>query len=130
MSDGENKSVEVQPQAACPPQARRTRMILFALLALAVVGLIVDQIARKKAYAAFEMLNSKMGPEKKINPITRDEVHQLMGREPDDDGDPEDAYESFTWQGAIRPHRVYVQYRSGKIALLKDVSQNDPLVAP
>ena len=101
------------------------RIVLFALLAVAVVGLIVDQLARKNAQAAFENVNGAMGAEGSLEDVTRDQVHKLIGRDPDDDGDADDNFESFSWQGALKPQVLYVEYRPGTDHVLKDVSLNE-----
>ena len=107
------------------PLLMPVRIVLFALLAVTVVGLIVDQIARKNAQASYENVNAAMGAEGSLEQLTRDQVHKLIGRDPDDDNDAADNFESFSWQGALKPQVLYVEYRPGTDHVLKDVSLNE-----
>ncbi len=107
------------------PYLLPVRIVLFTLLAIGIVGLIFDQMARRKASEAFQKLNAQLGSDQKLNEVTRDEVHALVGRAPDEDGDPNDASETYTWQGALKPQTLYVQYRHGGDPALKDVSLNE-----
>lgn len=101
------------------------RIVLFALLAVGIVAFIFDRLARHKANEAFQKLDAQLGPEQRLNAITRDEVHKLIGRAPDDDGDPDDVFETYTWQGAFKPQILYVEYRPGSETVLKDISLNE-----
>lgn len=113
------------------PMLMPVRIVLFALLALAIVGLIVDQVSRRNAQAAFDAVDNAMGKEGKLEDVNRDEVHKLIGRAPDDDSDPDDNFETFSWQGALKQHVVYIEYRPGTEHVLKDVSLNEkPLNFP
>ena len=42
----------------------------------------------------------------------------------DDDGNPDDVEERFTWQGVPYKHTVYVTYSKGADPRLKDISLN------
>jgi hypothetical protein len=101
-----------------------SRIVLFVLLAIMIGALVVDQRARRSSKAAYDALQTALGDEKKISEVKRDEVHRLVGVAPDDDGDPDDVYEQYTWQGAPYKQTVYVVYWSGKSPTLKDVSLN------
>lgn len=126
MTDDLESIPETPPVKARHPLVTPVRIILFALLAVAIAGLIVDRMARKSANEAFLKLDGKLGPEQKLNAITKEEVQAIVGRAPDDDDDAEDGLETYTWQGALKQQILYVQYRQGKEAVLKDVSLNDP----
>ncbi len=43
---------------------------------------------------------------------------------PDDDGNPDDVEERFSWQGVPYKHTVYVTYSKGADPRLKDISLN------
>jgi hypothetical protein len=87
-------------------------------------ALIVDQRARHASQDAFASLQKALGDEKNITTVKREEVHQLLGREPEDDGEPNDVYEEYSWQGVPRKQTVFVVYWPGKVPTLKDVSLN------
>jgi hypothetical protein len=125
MADDDLDSIPEKPRKQQNSLLMPLRIVLFALLAVAIAGLIIDQIARQKANATFNAVNSALGTDGKLEVITRDEVHKIVGRAPDDDDDAGDAFETFTWQGALKPQVLYVQYRRGKEAVLKDVSLNE-----
>ena len=101
------------------------RIVLFALLGVAIIGLIFDQLARRRAQAAFDAVNDAMGEEGKLVDLSREDVRNLMGRAPDDDGDAEDVFETFSWPGALKSQVIFVEYRHGDEKLLKDVSLNE-----
>jgi hypothetical protein len=121
-----------EPRKSSKPEGKKSpvlKIALFAVLALMIGALIVDQQARHASQAAFDALNTALGDEKKMNQptVTRDEVHRLVGREPDDDGNPDDATEQFTWQGVPYKHIVYVGYYPGKVKYMKDVYKKNTL---
>jgi hypothetical protein len=103
------------------------RIVLFACLGVAIVALVIDQMARKSASAAFQALDAKLGLDHERADVSRDEVHKIVGRDADKDKDAEDAFEVYTWQG-VRPQSLYVLYRQGVEDgwFLNDVSLNEP----
>lgn len=117
---------QTEPVKQKTPLLFPSRIILLALLAVAIGGLVVDQLAKRSAQAAFDAVDAAMGKEGTLNDVSRDEVRKLIGREPSDDSDPEDLCETYSWQGGLKQHKVFVQYRPGKEGLLKDVSLNEP----
>ena len=126
MTDAEFESAAPKVAKKRHPLQTPIRIILFAVLAIFIVALIVDRQARSNANTAFQALNDKLGPEQKLNEISRDEVQKIIGRGPDADDDAQDTSESYSWRGAFRSQVLYVQYRPGNNALLKDVSLNEP----
>jgi hypothetical protein len=124
----ENPNATVQEAAKQPSSLRNAvRIILFAGLAVAIVALVVDQMARRASSAAFQALDAKLGLDHERTDVSRDEVHKIVGRAPDADGNPDDPFEVYTWRG-VRPQSLYVIYRQGvdNALLLSDVSLNDP----
>jgi hypothetical protein len=121
----ESRSTADRPKANSPKRLSLTRIVLFLLLALMVGALVLDQRARRESQAAFEVVTKALGDDKKMKSVPRDEVHRLLGREPDDDGEPDDAYEKYSWQGVPRKQTVFVVYWSAKEPTLKDVSLNE-----
>jgi hypothetical protein len=130
-STGEVSQSTGQRRAAAKPKRPMLspmRIILFVLLAIMIGALIVDQRARHASQAALDDLNNALGKEGSISSVTRDEVHRLTGRAPDDDGNLDDAFERFSWQGVPYKHTVYVTYWGGtKRPLLKDASKVNEL---
>ncbi len=53
-----------------------------------------------------------------------DDVRRMVGRDPDDDGQADDVYEQYSWQGVPYKHTVYVVYWHAKVPTMKDVSLN------
>jgi hypothetical protein len=106
------------------------RIVLFALLAVAIIGLIFDQMARRKAQAAFDKVYRAMGDKADVETVTRGQVYELIGRQPDEDSNPDDDFETFSWPGALRPQVIFVEYRPGT-DLVQDASLNEkPLRSP
>ena len=92
---------------------------------MAVVGLIVDQRHRAAVNAAYEKVNVAMGPERKLNHLSADDVHKLLGREPDEqDQNSRANIESYHWRGALLSYTLFVTYY--KDGVLKDVSVDKP----
>jgi hypothetical protein len=124
-----------QPAAspAPPPVAKRNslqtpvRIILFAVLAILIVGFAFDRKARSSASAAFDLLDGKLSPEHQGTVVKRGEVPQLIGREPEKDDNPGDEYEIYSWPGTLRSQILYVQYLPGDDGTLAEVSLNNPL---
>jgi hypothetical protein len=103
-----------------------SRIILLILLSVAIGALIFDQTARHAAVAAKAKLDDAIGPENARKPatMTRDDVHKLLGREPEPDTSNRHV-EVYSWRGALRNYRVYAHYDGGS-SLLKDVSLGEP----
>jgi len=118
-----DSSSSVKPQN---PLLWPVRIVLFALLGVAIVALVIDQLARNSANEAFAVLNKQLGPDAELKDVTRDQVRKLIGKEPAEDADPNDHCETYTWQGGLRAQKLYVQYQPSGEGLLKDVSLNDP----
>ena len=78
-----------------------------------IAAWVVDHRARGDAQAAFDRLQKELGDEKHLATVSRDEVHKLVGRDPVDDGNPDDVDEQFSWQGVPYKHSVYVMYTKG-----------------
>ena len=127
-ADPVNDSPE-QPAADTPtrPLLPLSRILLFALLGLMIAAWVVDHRARGDAQAAFDRLQKELGDEKHLATVSRDEVHKLVGRDPVDDGNPDDVDEQFSWQGVPYKHSVYVMYTKGADPRLKDISLNQKI---
>lgn len=127
-----SESVAPESSSASPTTKPRSlfsplRIVLFAILAVMVVGLVFDQRARSSASAAFELLDGKLGPDNRSATLKRSEVPALVGRQPEQDANPNDEFEIYVWPGVLRPQTLYVQYLPGEDGILVEVSRNEPL---
>jgi hypothetical protein len=118
------ETADTQPAKQSRPFLFPSRIILFAVLGVLVIGEIVDLSARRSASAAFEAIQSAIGPENR-NEVSRAKVHEMIGREPDADRDAADRFETYSWRGALRTQSVYVVYRDGDSALVEEVRRNE-----
>lgn len=114
---------------APPPQPREklpllypSRIIVFSLLAVALVALGFDQAARWKAGSAFSALDPYVSEDpavadKTTDPCTPSHVRKLVGREPDaKTGDGEGKQETYTWQGVFSRYHVHASYGGATLA--------------
>ena len=124
-----------QPVASptTPPAVKRSslqtpvRIVLFAMLAILIVGFAFDRKARNSASAAFDLLDGNLSPEYQGVAVKRGEVPKLIGKEPEKDDNANDEYEIYSWPGTLRSQTLYVQYFPGEDGALAEVSLNDPL---
>ena len=96
------------PNNTSPSGKLVIRYILLAVLAVGLIAVVFDYSARGKAQAAFDQLQGR--DTEKVG-TTPDEVHKLIGRQPDKPANEVqgELQETFSWQG-IRKYTVYVLY--------------------
>jgi len=125
---------EESPTKKSKPLVSPTMIVLGVILVLAAAALIVDVAARSGASAAYEALLEKIPSETDIEagaeatPLTRADVKELMGRDPDGPGDDRgsELVQTFTWRGALRRYKVFVVYRKGAEPMVIKTTLNDP----
>jgi hypothetical protein len=128
-TDPTAQSTDPRTKAAKPARSLLSpvRIFLFVLLAIMIGAWVVDHRAREASQAAYDTLDKALGPESGRSSATREEVHRLVGRDPDDDGNPDDAAEQYSWQGVPYKHTVHVGYWPGKDSTMKDVQKSNEL---
>ena len=107
------------------PLQTPVRIVLFAILAVLIVGFMFDRSARNSASAAFDLLDGKLSPESHGAAVKRGEIPALLGREPDADVNAEDEFEIYSWPGPLRSQVLYVQYLPGADGTLAEVRLNE-----
>jgi len=123
-------------EAGQPKNPTALQVILYAVLTLLVVAMVYDlAVARREWKAAIERLNAKIrGPQSgakvvRVDPITREEVTELIGRPPAETTE-EPAYylEHYQWLRGIpwKHYDLYVIFSKGTIPLLHDISYPGP----
>ena len=123
--------------AATPPPPEKSggtsplRIVLFAILGVAVVMLFIDRRGRMAAEAAMHDITALMPEdpsEIKDDSITEKVVQEVVGRAPDEtyEGPSGRLVEEYRWKGLFnRQYIVYVTYQKGVINLLHSVTLND-----
>ena len=130
FSEGSGAAAEPPPPAK-PGGASPLRIVLFALLAVAVVLLFIDRRGRMAAEAAMHDITALMPEDPSEimdDAVTEEKVQEVVGRSPDDtyDGPSGRLVEEYRWQGLFnRQYIVYVTYQKGVINLLHSVTLND-----
>ena len=112
-----NDAADKQPQ-----RSSLLRIMLLVVLAVLCVCLVFDRSARGKADEAYRALDEVLISGKTL---TDEEVHELIGREPDHSSQREDRMlkEEYVWSAGFRKHTVYVFYQSAAANLLHSVSR-------
>ena len=135
MSSGET----LPPMAEMPKKALPlSRIILLAILAVGVVALALDVMARLKAKSAHAAIteaakgNNPDGaqepvPENRLSPA---DIKKVVGREPKIESRQKGAFrqETYSWRGAMRSYFVCVIYtrnEDGKSYVMDDFAQNE-----
>jgi hypothetical protein len=113
------------------------RIILFAVLVVAIVALAWDRLARRGAKNAYDRIKARLSTSEEgktdaaFGQLTScEDVKKLAGREPDEPAVAKgnELHETYTWQGAFgfRKYRVYVVYRKGPKPTLSRTTLNQP----
>jgi hypothetical protein len=126
--DDQTPEAPAQPAEEAPKLKKTStlRIILFAILALAIVDMIVDQNARRTAREMFEILKQARDAETADKAMTAADVHKLIGREPDEVVARGGGREIYSWQGGIWKYTIIVDYRGGDPSQpLADVSMEN-----
>ena len=114
-----------------------SKIILFGILAVAIVALLFDRQARSSAESFRDKVVAGI-PKIGVDGDGGDEsgwnlakVHEVAGREPSTSYDHETAnrtfVEEYSWRGAFRQYTVYCYYRVAADKILDAVSLNEPL---
>jgi hypothetical protein len=111
-----------------------SRIIVFSLLALALVAAGFDLVARMKQSSAFGVLQPYVDEDPAVadsagtEPCTPSQVKKLVGREPDakTDGGAE-KQETYSWQGVFNRYHVHAFY-GGVTLATDDAAEAEPLL--
>src|SRR5687767_8299011 len=118
MSEAPAESQPSQPQPPPRPFLYPSRIIVFSLLAVALVALGFDQVARFKASTAFGKLQpfvdeaTEPAPDAAASePCTPSHAKNLLGRWPDsEEKSKEELRQTYSWQGVFNRYHVHADY--------------------
>lgn len=132
MSEG--SPAQPQPPKEKLPFLYPSRIIVFSLLAVALVAAGFDGMARLKQKKVFDTLDPYVNEDPAViakadsEPCTPSHVKTLVGREPDsktDDG--KERQEVYTWQGVFNRYHVHAVY-GGVTLAVDDGTVPEPLL--
>lgn len=130
-----SSETESHPDETQPEQKRRSPLLLIVLLvilAVAIIGLLVDRQARASSQEAYDKI-AQLLPRGEMPDaedtglhVSPEKVHQVVGSEPDDIADmgTDRIRETYSWRGAFRKYDVITTYRKGPAPFLIEVLQN------
>lgn len=114
-----------QPQPPARPMLYPSRIIVFSLLAIALVALGFDQFARFQARGIYNKLDAFVNEDVSTpaaaaaasEPCTPSYVRKLLGREPDSEqkGDKE-VHQTYSWQGVFNRYHVLAHFGGVTVA--------------
>jgi hypothetical protein len=126
-----------QPSAApARPFLYPSRIIVFTLLAIALVALGFDIAARLKQRSAFGKLQPYVDEEHPetsaeaalAEPCTPSYVLTLLGRTPDsEERGKEELHQTYTWQGVFNRYHIHAHY-GGVTLAAEDPADAEPLL--
>jgi hypothetical protein len=124
------------PGPAAPARWSPLRIVLFALLAAAVVALGIDLAARLPANQAYSKLNAMLDEEdigqrdlSASGPRTPTEIHKAIGHEPNSsEQQADELHETYRWQGVFKAYTVHAVY-TGATLNLDDPTKSEPLLS-
>jgi hypothetical protein len=127
MSEAPAEPQPSQPQPPPLPFLYPSRIITFSLLAVALVALGFDQVARFKANTAFGKLQGYVDEEAppdeaaaSAEPCTPSHAKMLLGRTPDsEEKSKEETRQTYSWQGVFNRYHVHAAYGGVTLAAEK-----------
>jgi hypothetical protein len=136
MSDAPPETPSPQPQPQPRPKLFPSRIIVFSLLAIALVALGFDVTARLKQRQAYGMLQAYVDEEQidpaaetmNMEPPTPPRVQELLGRAPaTQSGSKEDLQQTYSWQGVFNRYHLIAHYGGATLAA-EDPKDAQPLL--
>ena len=120
---------------APPARWSPVRIVLFGVLAIAVVALGIDLAARVPANQAYGKLNAMLDEEdvgqrdlSMEGPRTPTEIHKVLGKQPDlAEQQAEELHETYRWQGVFKSYTVHTVY-TGATLDLSNPKNSEPLL--
>jgi hypothetical protein len=134
MSDAPAEAA--QPPAPPRPKTHPSRIIVFLLLAIAVVALGFDLNARTKQGRAFTALEAFVDEDRIeasddaaiAEPPTPSIVQEMVGKAPDLESRMKDDFQqTFSWQGVFNRYHVHAHY-GGVTLAAEDSKEGEPLL--
>lgn len=127
MSEAPAEKQPSQPQPPARPFLYPSRIIVFSILAVALVALGFDQVARYKAGKAFGALQKFVdedSPEAmeaaSSEPCTPSHAKTLLGRSPDSEQKLNGGLrQTYSWQGVFNQYHVHADYGGVTLAAEK-----------
>jgi hypothetical protein len=124
MSEAPAEMNQAQPQQPARPFLYPSRIIVFSLLAVALVALGFDLAARFKARTAFGKLQPFVDEDDmsavSAEPCTPTHAKTLLGRLPDSEQKlNEELRQTYSWQGVFNRYHVHANYGGVTLAAEK-----------
>jgi hypothetical protein len=119
MSEAPAETPPSQPSPPARPFLFPSRIIVFAILAVALVALGIDVAARLKQRSAFGKLDpfvneettEAMAEAASSEPCTPSYVQTLLGRAPDSEQKGKDElHQTYSWQGVFNRYHIHAYY--------------------
>jgi hypothetical protein len=129
-SDSAASNFSASPTTAALPGPRRSivRSVLLAVFLAVSVVFGVDQFARYQVHAACDAVDALLESRGHASKASAEQVHALLGREPDEAAEPPERIELYRWRGILHSFTLFVAYdRDG---LLRQVSVDARPPAP
>lgn len=124
MSEASAETPQSQPQPPARPLLYPSRIIVFSLLAVALVALGFDQYARFQARGVYNKLDAFVNedissPEAAAaasKPYTPSYVRELLGRAPDSEQKSNgEVHQTYSWQGVFNRYHILAHFGGAKV---------------